>query len=98
MASPIWPVCRRPARSNGHSSCSDFQLGGGVTGAEVCRELASNVETAGIPVVLFSGMDEAELARTAESAGAAGYLPKPDNLDDFVKRLDGMTDRFTRFD
>ena len=76
----------------------DYQLGGGLTGTDVCRELASVVDTAGIPVVLFSGMEEAELAALAESSGAAGYLPKPDDLDDFVVRLDRMTDRFTRFD
>lgn len=74
----------------------DYHLGP-ITGADVIRELAGEVTTAGIPVVIFSGMEPHELARTAESAGAAGYMPKPDDMAQWLQVLDIMADQFRRF-
>ncbi len=74
----------------------DYHLDG-ATGEDVCHALHGDADTAGIPVVLFSGSPEEELAELTERAGAAGYLPKPDDLDAWLKQLDAMADRFVPF-
>jgi DNA-binding response OmpR family regulator len=58
-----------------------------VSGHELCRSLKRHHRTAGIPVVLFSGLPEEELARLARSAGADGYLCKRDGLEGLAEML-----------
>jgi len=53
----------------------------GMPGDELCKELKNRYETSAIPVVLFSSLDEAELAELARTCAADGYLCKRDGLD-----------------
>lgn len=49
----------------------------GMDGYETCRRLKATKETAHIPVVLFTALQEAQLEALAEKAGAAKVVQKP---------------------
>ncbi len=49
----------------------------GIDGYETCRRLKATKETAHIPVVLFTAMQEARLEILAQEAGAAKVVQKP---------------------
>jgi DNA-binding response OmpR family regulator len=46
-------------------------------GLEICQQLVDGVATAGIPVVIISGQDRADVVRRARTAGCDFYLRKP---------------------
>jgi DNA-binding response OmpR family regulator len=48
-----------------------------VDGLEICQQLVDGVATAGIPVVIVSGQDRADVVRRARTAGCDFYLRKP---------------------
>ena len=47
-----------------------------IDGGALCRQLRSRVPWAKVPIVLFSSLDEVELAVIAKSSGADAYLSK----------------------
>lgn len=49
----------------------------GMDGYETCRRLKASKETAHIPVVLFTAVQETQLAALAEKAGAVKVIQKP---------------------
>lgn len=49
----------------------------GMDGYETCRRLKAMKETAHIPVVLFTAVQDTELEQTAREAGAAQVVQKP---------------------
>jgi two-component system cell cycle sensor histidine kinase/response regulator CckA len=48
-----------------------------IDGLKVCQELTDSPATAGIPVVIISGHDRADVVRQARSAGSEFFLRKP---------------------
>jgi len=48
-----------------------------INGLAVCRELADDEETCGIPVIILSGRDEADMLRAARAAGCKYFVRKP---------------------
>lgn len=49
----------------------------GMDGYETCRRLKASKETAHIPVVLFTAVQETQLEAMAEKAGAVKVIQKP---------------------
>ncbi len=49
----------------------------GIDGYEVCRRLKANPETAGIPVVFVTALEEAASRETGFNVGGADFLNKP---------------------
>jgi len=48
-----------------------------ISGLEICQELAANVSTADIPVIILSGMEGADIVRRCRAAGGMYYIAKP---------------------
>ena len=65
----------------------DIQMPG-LDGCKTCREIKSRPETRDIPVMLVSGLAEAQ--DLAETAGADDFLIKPFNLDDLYDRVETL--------
>ncbi len=65
----------------------DLQLIG-KDGSDICRELKSTPDTAGIPVILISASPHIEA--TARLCGADGYLSKPFEPADLLQRVGNM--------
>jgi CheY-like chemotaxis protein len=61
-----------------------------MSGHDLCRALKSSHPTAAIPVVLFSALPEAELARLARECSADGYLRKRDGLEGLAATLNEL--------
>jgi len=59
----------------------------GLTGFEVCRKIKGNPETRLIPVVLVSGLINANDRIVAIECGADEYLTKPVRKDEFIARI-----------
>jgi len=55
------------------------------SGAEICREIKSELELSGIPVLLVSA--EANVASLAESCGANGYVNKPFDIEKLLSTV-----------
>lgn len=49
-------------------------------GSDLCRQIKSNPETSGIPVIFLSALTG--IANLADQAGAEAYLRKPFDIDD----------------
>jgi len=68
----------------------------GRSGLDLIADLASDVGTAGIPVILLSARALAAAVAEGYSAGAVDYVTKPFDPDDLIERiqkvLDGRTD------
>lgn len=62
-----------------------------ISGDNVCRVLKQKHNTKLIPIVLFSTLDEKELAELAERAGADGYVCKDAGIDEIVNRIQSLT-------
>ncbi len=60
------------------------------TGADICRTLKNEYNTQDIPIVLFSSLNDEELARLAEQVGADGYLSKAHGLDALGDKVDEL--------
>ncbi len=52
-----------------------------IDGAELCRQLKHRLDTAHVPVVLFSNLPGPELEKLAEACGADGFLSKAGGFD-----------------
>jgi len=65
---------------------TDVQMPG-MSGVELCRLLKSSYETAHVPVVLFSGLSNAELEILARECEADGFLSKANGLDQLPQEL-----------
>lgn len=57
-------------------------------GDKLCTWLKRRTETKAAPVILFSSLPEAALARIAGDVGADGYVSKKDGLEHLVERLE----------
>jgi CheY-like chemotaxis protein len=64
----------------------------GLDGWQVCRRLAANPATASIPVIILTGISEADLAGRAAEVGAAGVLTKPCPAEMLRVRIDDVLD------
>lgn len=62
----------------------------GVTGDEICRQLKARMTERLIPIVLISGLPEAELKARAERAGADTYFRKQDGLPKLIQMLESL--------
>jgi CheY-like chemotaxis protein len=61
-------------------------------GTDICRVLKHEYDTQDIPIVLFSSLSDAELARLAEQVGADGYLSKANGLDALAEKIDELVE------
>jgi two-component system response regulator VicR len=55
------------------------------SGAEICKEIKSEFELSGIPVLLVSA--EIDVASLAASCGADGYVNKPFDIDTLLSTV-----------
>lgn len=62
------------------------------TGADICRTLKNGMGTADIPIVLFSSLNDEELSKLAEQAGADGYLSKANGLEAMGDKIDELVE------
>lgn len=62
----------------------------GATGDEICRQLKARMTDRMIPIVLISGLPEAELRQRAERAGADAYFRKQDGLPKLIQMLEEL--------
>ena len=62
-----------------------------ISGDDVCRVLKQKYHTKLIPIVLFSTLEEKELAALAERAGADGFVSKNSGVEEIVKRIRELT-------
>ena len=58
------------------------------SGTDVLRELTAAEATAGIPVVILTGDSGQDTADAFLAGGAAGFLPKPFDIHQFMAMLD----------
>ena len=69
---------------------TDFVLGAGATGAELCAQLRSHVRTAHIPALVMTGSTRKVDAESVLGAGCADIRIKPylpDHMAEDVRRL-----------
>jgi putative two-component system response regulator len=58
-----------------------------MNGLEVARRLKSDPKTGSIPILFVSGNDDEKSIQKTEKAGAAGFLKKPVNPDQLMKKV-----------
>jgi CheY-like chemotaxis protein len=75
---------------------TDFQLPGGPTGADLCRQLKQHPETAHVPALLVTGSTRRSDAEEALGAGCAEIRIKPYHLDALLSDVQALT--HTRMD
>ena len=63
-----------------------------ISGDDICRVLKKKLETESTPVLLFSTMEESELASLAERSGADGFVSKNAGPEEIVKRIRELTE------
>ena len=63
-----------------------------VSGDQICSVLRGQFETASIPILLFSGLEEADLSARAQRAGADGYICKNAGPAALKQKLDELMD------
>lgn len=64
----------------------DIRIGGSdKTGGDICTEIKEKFRDARLPVVLISG--ETDISAIAKKCGADGYIPKPFDIEDVLKRI-----------
>ncbi len=61
-------------------------------GTDICRTLKNEYRTQDIPIVLFSSLNDDELAELAQQVGADGFLSKAHGLDALGDRVDELVD------
>lgn len=64
----------------------DFFLGD-MTGVDVLTALRNDPATQALPVIILSGNDTEEAARSCESLGVAGFLLKPYEPQDLLDKV-----------
>jgi putative two-component system response regulator len=62
----------------------------GLNGFETCRQLKDRQETAGIPVVLVTALDDVESKVTGIEAGADDFLTKPYHFEELSARATSL--------
>ncbi len=63
-----------------------------ISGDDICRVLKKKLETESTPVLLFSTMEESELAALAKRSGADGFVSKSAGPEEIVKRIHELTE------
>lgn len=58
-----------------------------ISGPELCKRLKQSVDTAHVPVVLFSNLPDAQLEKLAQHCGADAYLSKTSGFDLLPEKL-----------
>jgi two-component system, OmpR family, alkaline phosphatase synthesis response regulator PhoP len=61
-------------------------------GTDICRTLKNQYHSQDIPIVLFSSLDDEELAVLAEQVGADGYLSKANGIEALGEKVDELVD------
>jgi two-component system, OmpR family, alkaline phosphatase synthesis response regulator PhoP len=61
-------------------------------GTDICRTLKNEYHSQDIPIVLFSSLDDDELAILAEQVGADGYLSKANGIEALGEKVDELVD------
>jgi len=68
----------------------DIQLGSGISGIDLIKDLKKNIMTKHIPIIAITAFamknDEAEISRS----GCDMYLQKPVSIDSFFKAIDNF--------
>lgn len=62
----------------------------GLDGREVCRRLKADAGTKDIPIVLFTGSNEALDVVTGLDSGAVDYLTKPIDGEVLLRKIEGI--------
>ena len=57
-------------------------------GFDILDQIKHNTTIAHIPVYIFSILEDQTLIQKAYQSGAAGYIPKPFDMNDVVKELE----------
>lgn len=68
----------------------------GMDGFEVCNELRSKPDTAGLPIIMLSALGQVSDRVKGLRAGADDYVPKPVNLDELSARVAALLSRSQR--
>jgi CheY-like chemotaxis protein len=61
----------------------------GMDGRDICKQLKQNEKTRGIPIVMISASKDIE--RSAIEAGANGFLAKPFDINDLLRKIEENT-------
>lgn len=68
----------------------DLMVPGAFDGFEVCRRLRQNAQTAKIPIIIISALDDPESRQKAAEAGATTYFVKPFSAIALLKELEAV--------
>lgn len=58
-----------------------------LAGNELCAWIKSRVQTADVPILLYSGLPDEELAELARESGADGFVTKARGMKHVVRQL-----------
>jgi CheY-like chemotaxis protein len=64
-----------------------------ITGDDVCGVLKRKHDTKDTPIILFSTLEEEELAQLAEKSGAEGYVCKGEGMQEIVKHVLSLAEK-----
>jgi diguanylate cyclase (GGDEF)-like protein len=67
-----------------------------LSGYEVCQQLRNDPQTATIPIIMLTAMDEPEAIVKGLKTGADDYITKPFNIDELVSRIEAHLRRSAR--
>jgi DNA-binding response OmpR family regulator len=67
-----------------------------LSGADLCRKIRSLLASADVPIVLLSGLADAQLAVVAAKVGADGWFCKNDGLEGLAACVRGLVHRPVR--
>ncbi|MEI9939779.1 MAG: response regulator [Pseudomonadota bacterium] len=73
-----------------HLVLLDLSLPGQYDGFEVCRRLRADPQTANVPVVIISALDDQESRNRATEAGATSYYTKPFSPIALLKEIERL--------
>jgi len=65
----------------------------GLTGYSTCALLKESPQTAPIPILLMTAMDDDENIREAKRAGADGFVAKPLDVHGMLIQIEALTER-----
>jgi DNA-binding response OmpR family regulator len=63
----------------------------GVSGFDLCELLHQDSRFAGVPIIIVSARDDSESKARALKAGAADYMTKPFDADEFMQKIQELT-------
>ena len=64
-----------------------------ISGDNVCSVLKQKHDTKDIPIILFSTLEEEELAQLAQTSGADGYVCKGEGMAEIVKHVRALAEK-----